>query len=170
MVSSAQPKVGRSFPLGGTFGGWLGVGLFPQVKFFKKGAITFGFGPVEVVEQSAATAHHGKKTTAGGEIFDRILKVGGKMVNPFREEGDLDIGRTRVLRMKPISRDDLAFRCGSHEIRRKSYGKKFSSQCRKVGGDFSWVRSVFGLCPRKRMEGGSEPDGVYSPDRAVGER
>jgi hypothetical protein len=77
--------VGGSFPLGGTLEGWVRGGLFPQVKFFKKGAITLGFGPVEVVEQPATTAHHGKKAPAGGKIFDRVLKVGGKMVNPFRE-------------------------------------------------------------------------------------
>jgi len=153
VVSSAQPKVGGSFPLGGTLEGWVRGGLFPQVKFFKKGAITLGFGPVEVIKQPATTAHHGKETTARGKIFDRILKVGGKMINPFRKEGDLDIGRTCVLRMKPISRYDLAFRCGSHEIRRKSYGKKFSSQCCKVGGDFSLVWSIFGFGPRKRLEG-----------------
>jgi hypothetical protein len=77
VVSSAQPKDGQKFPARGDFGVGVGGGLFPQVKFFKKGAITLGFGPVEVVEQPAAAADHGKKTTAGGEIFDRILKVTG---------------------------------------------------------------------------------------------
>ena len=62
------------------------------------------------------------------------------MVNALREEGDLDIGRTGILRMKAIAGDDLAFGCEGHELRIKPYGKKISSQDWKIAGDAMPVR------------------------------
>jgi hypothetical protein len=58
----------------------------------------------------------------------------GKMVNALGEEGDLDIGGAGVLRVKAIAGDDLAFGCEGHELRIKPYGKKISSQDRKMVG------------------------------------
>ena len=63
------------------------------------------------------------------------------MVNALREEGDLDIGRTGILRMKAIAGDDLAFGCEGHELRIKPYGKKISSQDWKIAGDAMPVRA-----------------------------
>ena len=57
------------------------------------------------------------------------------MVNALGEEGDLDIGRAGILRVKAIAGDDLAFGCEGHELRIKPYGKKISSQDRKMDGD-----------------------------------
>jgi hypothetical protein len=59
----------------------------------------------------------------------------GKMVNALGEEGDLDIGRAGILRVKAIAGDDLAFGFEGHELRIKPYGKKISSQDRKMAGD-----------------------------------
>jgi hypothetical protein len=58
----------------------------------------------------------------------------GKMVNALGEEGDLDIGGAGILRVKAIAGDDLAFGCEGHELRIKPYGKKISSQDRKMAG------------------------------------
>jgi len=57
------------------------------------------------------------------------------MVNALGEEGDLDIGGAGILRVKAIAGDDLAFGCEGHELRIKPYGKKISSQDRKMAGD-----------------------------------
>ncbi len=57
------------------------------------------------------------------------------MVNALGEEGDLDIGRAGILRVKAIAGDDLAFGCEGHELRIKPYGKKISSQDRKMAGN-----------------------------------
>ena len=57
------------------------------------------------------------------------------MVNALGEEGDLDIGRAGILRVKAIAGDDLAFGCEGHELRIKPYGKKISSQDRKMARD-----------------------------------
>ncbi len=57
------------------------------------------------------------------------------MVNALGEEGDLDIGGAGILRVKAIAGDDLAFGCEGHELRIKPYGKKISSQDRKMAGN-----------------------------------
>ena len=57
------------------------------------------------------------------------------MVNALGEEGDLDIGGAGILRVKAITGDDLAFGCEGHELRIKPYGKRISSQDRKMAGD-----------------------------------
>ncbi len=57
------------------------------------------------------------------------------MVNALGEEGDLDIGGAGILRVKAIAGDDLAFGFEGHELRIKPYGKKISSQDRKMAGD-----------------------------------
>ena len=92
-----------------------GLGLFPQFQFLKKGAVTFGFRAVKVVEKATPATDHGEKTTTGGEIFYGVFEVGREVVNAFREESDLDVGRTGVLFVEPISCDDLAFCLPSHK-------------------------------------------------------
>ena len=57
------------------------------------------------------------------------------MIDTLGEEGDLDIGRAGILRVKAIAGDDLAFGCEGHELRIKPYGKKISSQDWKMAGD-----------------------------------
>jgi len=83
VVSSAQLRLVREFPLGGTgsVGWWLG--LFPQFQFFKKGAVPFRFGTVKIVEESATATDHGEEATAGGEVFDGVFEVGREVVDPF---------------------------------------------------------------------------------------
>ena len=84
MVSSAQLRLVREFPLRGTGSVGCGLGLFPQFQFFKKGAVPFGFGAVKIVEKAAPATDHRKKATAGGEVFDGVFKVGREVVDPFR--------------------------------------------------------------------------------------
>ena len=57
------------------------------------------------------------------------------MIDTLGEEGDLDIGRAGILRVKAIAGDDLAFGCEGHELRLTPYGKKISSQDWKMAGD-----------------------------------
>ena len=44
--------------------------LFPQVQFLKKSAIAFGFGAMEVIEETATPADHREEATPRGEVFD----------------------------------------------------------------------------------------------------
>jgi len=109
VVSSAQLGLVREFPLGGTGSVGFGFRLFPQFQFFKKGAVSFGLGPVKVVEKAAPATDHRKKTTAGCEVFDGIFEVGREVVDPFRKECDLDIGGTGIFVVQSVACDDLAF-------------------------------------------------------------
>ena len=115
MVSSAQLRLVREFPLGGTgsVGWWLG--LFPQFQFFKKGAVPFGFGAVKIVEESATATDHGEEATAGGEVFDGVFEVSREVVDPFCQECDLDIRGTGVFLVQAVACDDLAFWLRGHK-------------------------------------------------------
>jgi len=83
VVSSAQLRLVREFPLGGTGSVGCGLGLFPQFQFFKKGAVPFRFGAVKIVEKAAPATDHGEEATAGGEVFDGVFEVGREVVDPF---------------------------------------------------------------------------------------
>ena len=124
------PAQGRQkIPLSRGLGVEYWGGLFPQVEFLQKGMITLGFGAVEVVQQAATTTDHGEETPTGGEVLDRILEMRGEMVDSLGQKGDLDVGRTGILIVQAVARDDLAFRCSSHELRRNTYAKQPWSQC-----------------------------------------
>ena len=117
----------------GPLGLFFGFLLFPQVKLLQERVITLGFGAVEVIEQAPTAADHGEKAPAGGEVLHGMLKVSGKVVDSLREECDLHVGGTRVLVVETVAGDDLAFRGSGHGLKRNTYAKMPSSQCRKMG-------------------------------------
>lgn len=85
-------KACRGFPLFlGDFG-VVWVVLFPQVKFLQKRMIAFGFRAVEIIQKTAAATDHGKKAATRGKILYGVLEMGGKVIDPFGEKGDLYIG------------------------------------------------------------------------------
>ena len=86
-----------------------GLGLFPQFQFLKKGAVTFGFRAVKVVEKATPATDHGEEAAAGSEVFDGFFEVGGEVVNPIGEKGNLHIGGAGVFVVQTIDCDDLAF-------------------------------------------------------------
>ena len=64
---------------------------------------------MKIVEESATATDHGEEATAGGEVFDGVFEVGREVVDPFRQECDLDIGGTGVFVVQAVACDDLAF-------------------------------------------------------------
>lgn len=70
---------------------------------------------MEVVEKTATTANHGEKAATGCEVFYGVFEVGGEVIDAFREKSDLHVRRARVLIVKPVSCDDLAFCLPSHK-------------------------------------------------------
>ena len=70
---------------------------------------------MKVVEQAPAATDHGEEAAAGGEIFDRVFEVGGKVINAFGDEGDLDIRGSGIFIVEAVARDDLAFCLPSHK-------------------------------------------------------
>ena len=69
---------------------------------------------MKVVEEAAAAADHGEEAAAGGEVLDGLLEVGGEVVDPVREDGDLDVRGAGVLLVQAVAGDDLTFRGGGH--------------------------------------------------------
>lgn len=100
-LPSRGPTEGSLFS--GTWGVGCPGGLFPQVEFLKKGAVALGLGAVEVVQEAAAAAHHGKEAAAGGEVFDGLLEVGGKVVDAVGEDGDLDVRGAGVFLVQAVA-------------------------------------------------------------------
>jgi hypothetical protein len=49
--------------------------------------------------------------------FGVRLKVLGEILNAFREDRDLDFGRTRIAALAGIVRDDFLFALGCHRHR-----------------------------------------------------
>ena len=86
-----------------------GLSLFPQFQFLKKGAVTFGFRAVKVVKKAASSTDHGEEAAAGSEVFDGFFEVRREVVNPIREESNLNIGGAGVFLVQAIACDDLAF-------------------------------------------------------------
>jgi hypothetical protein len=70
---------------------------------------------VEVVQKTTTAANHREKAATGSEVFYGVFEVGGKMIDAFRQESDLDVGRTGVLFVEPISCDNLAFCLPGHK-------------------------------------------------------
>ena len=71
---------------------------------------------MKVVEEAAAAADHGEEAAAGGEVLDGLLEVGGEVVDPVREDGDLDVRGAGVLLVQAVAGDDLTFRGGGHNV------------------------------------------------------
>ena len=92
MVSSAQPKGVQRIPFISRGLRVVWVVLFPQVKFLQKRMIAFGFRAVEIIQKTAAATDHGKKAATRGKILYGVLEMGGKVIDPFGEKGDLYIG------------------------------------------------------------------------------
>ena len=89
---------------------------------------------MEVVQKTTTTADHGQKATTGGEVFYGVFEVGGKVINAFCEESDLDVGRTGVLFVESIACDDLAFCLPSHK--KKTLCEKYFESMPDAGLSF----------------------------------
>lgn len=51
---------------------------------------------MKVIEQPPALANHHEQSPAGAVVFLELLQVIGEMIDPLREQRDLDIRRTGV--------------------------------------------------------------------------
>ena len=71
---------------------------------------------MEVVQKAATPTDHGEEAAAGGEVFDGLLEVSGKVVDAVREDGDLNVRGAGVFLVQAMSCDDLTFRGGGHKV------------------------------------------------------
>ena len=93
----------EGFPFLGDLGVGYPVGLFPQVKFLEKVLVALGFGTVEVIEEAAAATDHGEETAAGGEVLNGLLEMGGEVVDPVCQDGNLHIRGAGVFLVQAVA-------------------------------------------------------------------
>jgi hypothetical protein len=78
-----------------------GKRLFPQLELFRDRLVPARVRAMEIIQQAAALADHHEQSTAGTMVLLVLLQVLGEVVDPLREQRDLHVGRTGVLRMQP---------------------------------------------------------------------
>lgn len=81
--------------------------LLADAELFDELKVAFGVGLVEVVQQRTAFADEDEQGTAGTGVLFVGLEVGGEVLDPLGEKGDLDFGGTGVLGVFAIPFDDI---------------------------------------------------------------
>lgn len=73
------------------------VGLLSETEFLKKLRVTLPIHARQIVEKPAALADQLDEAVAAVMVFCVSLAVSGKVVDPFRQQGDLHITRAGIL-------------------------------------------------------------------------
>ena len=74
--------------------------LLAQLELFGDRLVAADIRIGQIIQQTAALADHQQQTTAGAVILLGRLQMLGQMVDAVREQRDLHVGRTRVLRVR----------------------------------------------------------------------
>src|SRR5688572_109677 len=78
-----------------------------QAKFVDDLGVPLGGLDLEIVQEPPALCHHLQQATPGGVVALVRGEVRGQPVDPFRQQGDLDLRGSRVRRGTPELADDL---------------------------------------------------------------
>jgi len=81
--------------------------LFPDLEFLDDVEIPLRGDPLEIVKQPATATYHRQQASPAGEVFAVFLEMVGELRDPARQEGDLDLRRTRVGVCAPMGTDQL---------------------------------------------------------------
>src|ERR1035438_3123240 len=73
--------------------------LVTQLQFLGDRLVTGQIHSLQIFQQAAALADHEQQSAARAVIFFVGLQMAGQMVDPLRQQCDLDISRTGVLRV-----------------------------------------------------------------------
>ena len=74
--------------------------LLAQLELFGDRLVAADIRIGQIIQQTAALADHQQQTTAGAMILLGRLQMLGQMVDAVREQRDLHVGGTRVLRVR----------------------------------------------------------------------
>jgi|SRR5665213_667148 len=74
--------------------------LFAQLQLFGDRLVTAHVGALEVIQQAAALADHHQQPATGAVILLVALQMPGQMVDALREQRNLHVGGTGVLRVQ----------------------------------------------------------------------
>ena len=77
--------------------------LAAKIQLLNDGLVTFEVFAFQVIEQLSSFRRHHEQAPSGMEILSVGLQVLGQVVDPLRQQRNLDIRRTSVRLMKAIS-------------------------------------------------------------------
>jgi hypothetical protein len=78
----------------------LHIKLVAQLELLRNGLVTADVFALQIFEQAAALTNHHQQPATGAVIFFVGLQMFRQMVDPLREQRDLDVGRTGVFNMQ----------------------------------------------------------------------
>ena len=81
--------------------------LLTNTELLNERAITSNVLLREIIEKPAALTYHLEKTALTMMVLCVLLEVWCERVDVLREESDLDLGRTGVIRVLAVLGDDL---------------------------------------------------------------
>ena len=84
-------------------------GLLAEIQLLQQLVVLRQVMPFEVVEELAASAGHLKETPAAVEVLAMRAQVVGQVIDPGREQRDLDFGRSGILLVGFVFGDDFGF-------------------------------------------------------------
>jgi hypothetical protein len=70
--------------------------LFAQFQLFGDRLVTIHVLGVEIIQQPAPLADHHQQSPAGAVIFEVFLQMFGQVVDPLRQQRDLNVRRTGI--------------------------------------------------------------------------
>ena len=76
------------------------IKLMTQFELLGNGLVAADVLALEILEQAAALADHHQQSAAGAVVFLVSLQMFGQMIDPLREQRDLNIGGTGVFNMQ----------------------------------------------------------------------
>ena len=72
------------------------IKLLPELELARHGHVAIRIGLMQIIEQAAALANHLEKPAAGAVIFNILLQMLSEMVDPLREQSNLNIGTAGI--------------------------------------------------------------------------
>jgi len=93
--------------------------LAAQAEPFDQGLVAALVDLLDIVEQAATGRNKLEQTAAGMVILAMALEVFGEVGNAFRQDGNLNFGRTGIVRLDCIFLDQSGFALGRN--RRRTY-------------------------------------------------
>jgi len=88
-----------------------GTALLADTKLADDVAVAIRIALLEVVKQTPPLAHEHEQTAPGAMIFLVSLEMLGQFADAFAQDGDLNLGATRIRIVRPKFFDNVSFLC-----------------------------------------------------------
>ena len=75
--------------------------LLTELQFLGDGDVAAGIGFVEIIQQAAAAADHLEQPAAGAVVLHVLLQMLSEVVDPLREQSNLNVGAPGIFLVHP---------------------------------------------------------------------